>query len=264
VSDRLEKRENNPFFTRLPDSAPVKRYLIATTGRSGSTLLCSRIAEYGRLGFPNEFLNESYISEFDRLFPNPSLGDFERYVARHFSSEDGVFGLKSDWWRFREARQLGVFSSFYEPLDLIIHLRREDFVAQAVSFALAVESNAWHARDVAGSSIEARHQGLEFSAAAIKEHARSVLNQEYYWRRYFAEIDTPVMQLSYEEVSRDVDASIRAIADAFHLRLPKRETRPIIEKARSTVADQWRERFLEECDDFVSFWREYRGMITAA
>jgi LPS sulfotransferase NodH len=72
------------------------------------------------------------------------------------------------------------------------------------------------------------------------------------------------MQLSYEEVARDVDASIRAIADAFHLRLPKRETRPIIEKARSSIAEQWRDRFAEECEDFVGFWREYRGMITAA
>src|SRR5512146_1986599 len=107
--------------------APAKRYLIATTGRTGSTLLCSRIAEYGDLGFPNEFLNESYITEFERLFPNPSLGDFERYISHAFTSQNGTFGLKSDWWRFRLAQESQLLRAFYEPLDLVVWLKREDF-----------------------------------------------------------------------------------------------------------------------------------------
>jgi LPS sulfotransferase NodH len=265
LGERLRKREDNPFFARLPAStAPARRYLIATTARTGSTLLCSRIAEYGRLGFPNEFINESYISEFDRLFPNPSLADFERYVGRAFSSTEGVFGLKTDWWRFQEARKLALFRSFYEPLDLIVHLRREDFVAQAVSLALAVESEAWHARDAGPGGLEARHQGLSYDARSIRAHARNILNQEYYWRRFFRESRTRVMELSYEEVARDVDSGVPAIADAFQLRLGRRAAEPKMERGGSSTAVAWRDRFVEECDDFVAFWREHRGLITAA
>lgn len=264
LSERLGRREDNPFFARVPGRDPVKRYLIATTGRTGSTLLCSRIAEYGGLGFPNEFLNESYIAEFDRLFPNPSLGDFERYVAHAFSSAEGVFGMKTDWWRFREARRLELFRSFYEPLDLIVHLKREDFVGQAVSLALANETQVWHTRDLAGSTLETRHAGVVYQASEIKAQARNILNQEYHWRRYFAETQAPIMELTYEELAGDVDKSIRAIADAFDLRLSSRNSRPVIEKARSSVAEAWRDRFLEECEDFVGFWTEYRGLISAA
>lgn len=265
LGERLRGREDNPFFARLPAStAPVRRYMIATTARTGSTLLCSRIAEYGRLGFPNEFINESYISEFDRLFPNPSLDDFERYVGRAFSSAEGVFGLKTDWWRFFEARKLAMFRSFYEPLDLIVHLRREDFVAQAVSLALAVGSEAWHARDAGPGGLEARHQALSYDARSIKAHARNILNQEYHWRRFFAESPARVMEMSYEDVAADVDGGVQAIADAFNLRLGRRVSEPRLEKGGSSTAAAWRDRFREECADFVSFWSEHRGLITAA
>lgn len=264
IHERLLRRESNPFFARLPGTPPVKRYMIATTARTGSTLLCSRIAEYGGLGFPNEFLNERYIGEFDRLFPNPSLDDFERYVSQAFTSPEGVFGMKVDWWRFQEARQHDLFRAFYEPLDLVVHLRRNDFVAQAVSLELAVRSNTWHARDVEGSdTVEARHQGLAFDPAAIKEHARAILNQEFYWRRYIEQTGVRALDLSYEDVARDVDGSIQAIADAFDLRLNRRRSEPIIEKALSSVAQHWRDRFWDEYEDFVGFWLEHRGRVSA-
>jgi LPS sulfotransferase NodH len=265
LRDRLGKRPSSPFFTRLPAERPTKRYLIATTGRSGSTFLCSRIADYGELGFPMEFLNESYISEFDRLFPNPSLEDYERYITGSFASRQGIFGLKTDWWRFNEARKLGLFGTLIEPLDLIVHLKRDDFVAQAVSMALAVETNIWHDRDVNSDSLDAWHANCVYDAGKIKEHARSLVNQEYYWRNFIAESGAPSIELVYEEISKDIDRAIQSLADAFDLRLgakpPKAEA---VRQAKSTVAKEWTARFREDCEDFIEFWREYRGLITAA
>ncbi|MET0273331.1 MAG: Stf0 family sulfotransferase, partial [Phenylobacterium sp.] len=211
LRDRLGARPASPFFARLrADAAPTRRYVIATTARTGSTFLCSRIADYEKLGFPMEFLNESYISEFDRLFPNPSLQDFERFVGQSFSSADGVFGLKTDWWRFQMAQQMHMFDSLLEPLDLIVHLRREDFVAQAVSLTLAVETDLWHERDATGRNLEASHGKLEFNARTIKANARNILNQEYHWRRYFEHAEAPVIEMTYESVTHDVDSAIQS------------------------------------------------------
>jgi hypothetical protein len=82
LTESLGARPPSPFFSRdFGGRRPQKRYLIATTGRSGSTFLCKRIADHGALGFPMEFLNESYIAEFDRLFPNPNLDDYCHYVT---------------------------------------------------------------------------------------------------------------------------------------------------------------------------------------
>jgi LPS sulfotransferase NodH len=265
LRDRLGRRPSSPFFARIAPATPRKRYLIATTGRSGSTFLCARIADYGDLGFPMEFLNESYISEFDRLFPHPNLADYERYVAGSFASRQGIFGIKTDWWRFCEARKLGLLQDLLEPLDLIVHLRREDLVAQAVSLALAVDTNVWHDRDVHTQSLDPWHAGCDYDAGKIKNHARNILNQEYNWRAFIADTGAPSIELTYEEVAKDVDAAIRSLAAAFDLRLRAEPARAeAVRQARSATAQAWCARFREECEDFVDFWSEYRGLITAA
>jgi LPS sulfotransferase NodH len=265
LRERLEGRPPSPFFSRLAGTVPARRYLIATSARSGSTFLCARIADYAELGFPMEFINESYISEFDRLFPSPSLDDYERYVTAAFASPQGIFGVKTDWWRFQEARKLGVFDRLLQPIDLVVHLRRADFVAQAVSLTLAVETDVWHGRDVQERPLDEWHGQVPYDAGKVKAHARNILNQEYHWRRFIAETGAPALDLVYEDVSRDVDAAIRGIADAFDLRLGARP-RPAdaIRQSRSGAARAWCERFREECEDFVAFWTEYRGLITAA
>ena len=265
LRDRLKGRPASPFFARLAAAAPEKRYLIATSARSGSTFLCARIADYGELGFPMEFLNESYISEFDRLFPHPNLEDYERYVAGAFASRHGIFGVKTDWWRFQEARKLGLFENLLEPIDLIVHLRREDFVAQAVSLALAVETQVWHGRDVHAEGLDAWHDDIAYDAAKVKAHARNILNQEYHWRRFITEAEAPALDLTYEHVAQDVDGAIRSLANAFDLRLGARPAASdAVRQARSRTAQAWCDRFRDECDDFVDFWTEYRGLITAA
>jgi trehalose 2-sulfotransferase len=267
LRDRLAGRPPSPFFaTYAGAQPPAKRYLIATTARSGSTFLCARIADYGELGFPMEFLNESYVAEFDRLFPNPSLEDLEHYVAASFTSRSGIFGVKTDWWRFQEARNLGFLDGLVgKPFDLVVHLRRRDFVAQAVSLALAVETDVWHGRDVHQDDLQAWHQGVGYDAKKLEGHARNILNQEYYWRGYIESSGAPHIEMDYEDVARDVDGAIKAVAEAFRVRVTVRPPRSeAIRQARSDVARRWRDRFAEECGDFVAFWTKHRGLISAA
>jgi LPS sulfotransferase NodH len=158
-----------------------------------------------------------------------------------------------------------VFDKLLDPLDLIVHLRREDFVAQAVSLALAVETDVWHGRDVHERPLDEWHGQVPYDAAKVKAHARNILNQEYHWRRFIAETGAPALDLVYEEVAKDVDCAIRGIAEAFDLRLgSKPKPADAIRQGRSGAARAWCERFREECEDFVAFWTEYRGLITAA
>lgn len=265
LTENLGARPPSPFFNRdLGGWLPEKRYLIATTGRSGSTFLCKRIADHGTLGFPMEFLNESYIAEFDRLFPNPNLDDYCRYITWAFTSPDRVFGAKTDWWRFQIARSQGVADQLLGELDLVVHLRRRDFVAQAVSLSLAVDTGVWHHRDVGAELLDNWHANSTYDAEKIKHHARNILNQEFYWRRFIETTGVRCLEMDYEDVSTDVDGAISRIAGELGVRLggdaPASDT---VHATRSDVSQDWRWRFREECEDFVTFWDEYRGVITA-
>ncbi|MET0272171.1 MAG: Stf0 family sulfotransferase [Phenylobacterium sp.] len=266
LQDQLTRRPGSPFFADLNRRAPPsRRYMIATTARSGSTFLCARISEYARLGFPMEFLNESYVAQFDALFPSPSLSDFEAFVVGSFTSKQGVFGLKTDWWRFQQARELQAMQALVRPLDLIVKLYREDFVAQAVSLALAVATQVWHSRDASLAPLEALHEAVPFDAEAIKEHAANILNQEYLWREYIETAGAPCLALSYETVSRDVDGAVAQIAAALGARLgPVPPSANVISRQQTRVSRLWVERFNSECGDYVSYWRDHRGRVTAA
>ena len=71
--------------------------------------------------------------------------------------------------------------------------------------------------------------------------------------------------MTYEHVAKDVDGAIRSLASAFDLRLRARPAAvDATRQARSRTAQVWCDRFRDECDDFVDFWTEHRGLITAA
>ena len=53
---------------------------------------------------------------------------------------------------------------------------------------------------------------MQFDARKIKTHVRNILNQEFYWRQYFAAAEAPVIEMTYENVTRDVDGAIQALA----------------------------------------------------
>lgn len=265
ISGNLLRRPPSAFFARrTPCAAVSKPYLIATAGRNGSTFLCARIAEYGRLGFPREFLNESFLAEFDRIFPNPNLQDYETYVLSAFASDAGVFGVKSDWWRFQEASRLGLLRQVLGDLELIVFLRRRDIAAQAVSAALAVETAVWHTADVQQEDLDPWHAGVAYDREKIERQARAILDQEYYWTRFIARSGAPVLELDYETVCADADAGVRAIAKALDVDVePPTASADVIRKARSTTAAAWRERFTAESQGFLRFWDTNRGLMTA-
>ncbi|MCA3740303.1 Stf0 family sulfotransferase [Phenylobacterium sp.] len=264
LTEILQARRPSRFFERFADfPGPSKRYMIATTARSGSTFLCSRMAEYGTLGYPNEFLNESYIAEFDRLFPEPNLSDFENFVLSSFTTPNGVFGFKTDFWRFRQAMELGFLKSLHHPIDLVIFLKRDDFVSQAISLALAVETNIWHGQNLPSSYVQERHMRIEYNPVNIKHHARNILNQEFYWRKYIIDCGVDVFEVTYESISDNIDDIIKILSERMSIKFEILNSDPIIEKSRSDIKSIWIERFHEECPEFIDFWHEFRGIISA-
>ena len=264
LTEILQARRPSRFFERFAGfPGPSKRYMIATTARSGSTFLCSRMAEYGTLGYPNEFLNESYIAEFDRLFPEPNLSDFGNFILSSFTSPNGVFGFKADFWRFRQAMELGFLKSLYHPLDLVIFLKRDDFVRQAVSLALAVETNIWHGQNLPSSYVQERQKSVEYNPAKIKNHARNILNQEFYWRAYILNSGVDLFEITYESMSNSIDDIIKMLSEKMSIEFKVLNSNPIIEKSTSDTGSIWIEKFHEECPEFIDFWHEFRGVISA-
>ena len=152
---------NGPDFDLSASPAPPRSYVIASTPRTGSTLLCRGLWDTGLVGAPKEYFNPTQLRDWEvRLGAFPSrLWHFPlRGPARVFAGRRGWTRerLAAHWQRVRTRRSgangwcgLKLHRHHRELLlagieleELLgdlrwIRIRRRDRLAQAVSWSRA-------------------------------------------------------------------------------------------------------------------------------
>lgn len=155
----------------LAEPAPTPRaYIIASTPRTGSTLLCRDLWASGCAGAPKEYLNPSQIRDWSMRLATSrwhrlawaalrgpalplalhTLSDSERVVERLQTirrlrtGPSGLFGLKIHWHHFRRhaSHSNNPIVEALQPSKWIRVVRR-DRVRQAVSWARALQTGRW-------------------------------------------------------------------------------------------------------------------------
>ncbi len=241
--------------------------MIAVTPRSGSTLLAQELSRRYGLGHPGEFLNEGFIANFEHLFPTPSLSDFQRFLLNNFTSTEGIFGLKADWFRYERARELEYLPRIYENIDLYIYVRRRDFVGQAVSLAVAMQSGVWHETNFRFLPADKVYANLAYDEAMITDNVRSLMSQEFGWESYFRRTSAQVIPLFYEDVAASMDEVLPRIGEALGawpvVAAPSRSFGAMMKPTPSRVNSDWRARYLERQGALVDHWQAHRGLASA-
>lgn len=205
-----------------------RTYVVASTPRTGSTLLCRTLWDTGLAGAPKEYLNPMQIRDWEvrlgsatsatrhRLLSGPLLGLVGRLrwsaprVDAHLArvqqlrtGSNGWFGLKLHahhhrrWFRSRPlAHALG-------PVTWI-RIRREDRVAQAVSWERALQTGRW-----------AAHQRPTFTLSpvyrrrAIERRLRAIAHDEAWWDAVLE--NETVLDLTFERLRTVRAATIRQV-----------------------------------------------------
>jgi LPS sulfotransferase NodH len=201
----------------------VGSYLLCGTPRTGSTLLCDLLRSTGVAGRP-----ESYFRQPDeaawrtRLGVPPAAGyrAFAAAVARAGTTPNGVFGARVMWGSLdRVVAELGpaetdlqALESAFGPLQLI-HLRRDDAVAQAVSWARAEQTGYWQHGDTATTTPRLDVDQIDALVRTVHEH-------EAAWADWFARQGVRPHHLTYEELVRDPGAAVRGILTHLGLSTP--------------------------------------------
>ena len=145
--------------------ATYDSYVICTSPRSGSTLLCKLLASSGVAGNPDSWFHSPSVSDwlgYYNLTPEPSLDERDllelsfRSAIAEGTQGKGLFGLRMQHHSFAFFRQKLALLHPELPNDierfraafgrtLFIHLTRQDKVEQAVSYVKANQSGLWHA-----------------------------------------------------------------------------------------------------------------------
>jgi trehalose 2-sulfotransferase len=206
-------------IVRVP--VPKLSYLVASTQRSGSTLLCRSLADAGVAGRPEEYFltgppeafPPGWTSWEDGIFARPhGPMDREGYldlVFRLGTTPNGVFGAKLMWnnvphvleklWelpRFVGLDRAATFLALFPNLH-VIHLTRRDRVAQAVSWARAAQDGVWVLSDTEPAApVTEPVYSYEFIAGL----ERLLIDGEHGWRELCAELGEEPLDIVYEDL----------------------------------------------------------------
>lgn len=225
-------------------------YIVCTSPRSGSTLLCTMLRDSAIAGHPQSLFHRPSLADWRQgldLADTASLPQILSTAIEAGTAGTGMFGL-------RLQRQSAPF--FFDQITQLhpdlpsnaarlqacfgtvryIYLYRQDKVAQAVSLVRAEQSGLWH-RKADGSEYERTGigQALAYDAAAIAEAHKTFQRNEVEWRNWFDTEQITPLHLTYEDMAENPIAQVQRVLD--FLGCDATEI-PVIHPALGKLADE--------------------------
>lgn len=243
-------------------------YILCTSPRSGSTLLCKLLSATGISGNPGSYFHRPSLSEWLSYFNlnlEPTLSEtdvleaiFQAAMAKG-SLDTGVFGLRL---------QRHSFDFFMEKLrilhphhandrerveaafgrTLFIHLTRLDKVEQAVSCVKAEQTGLWHVAPD-GTELERVAPPAEpvYDAAKIRANYEDFTRFDLGWAQWFEEQDIAPLRITYDALSADPAGHLRIILEALGVDgNAANGVVPGVAKLADATNRDWAARFREE------------------
>jgi trehalose 2-sulfotransferase len=184
-------------------------------------------------------------------------GGFVRAALAHGSTDNGVFGAKLMWGTLDElvAKLTPLYPDLRgRDLDLLtaafgrtrfVYLRRDDVVAQAVSWLRAEQSGAWYVGgrgEIPGPREPERPP--RYDPDRIRELVRTIEEHNAAWEDWFASAGVRPHRLSYDELAADMSGAVQGILDVLGVQLPDgRAITPRHHRQADDLNAQWTTRF---------------------
>ena len=225
------------------EGRPLTTYLICSTGRSGSTLLCDLMRRTTVMGVPHEYANLSnhgqpLIQRLNKTGGNSiSMEGYFDAIVRARTSANGVFGMKAHPNQFLPLLKSGFIRHYFSGLKYI-HIQRRDLLAQAVSWNKASQTGKW-------TSLEQEKAEPAFSFDGIEQAMAVIAGQNALWQHFFILNGIEPLQIVYEDLLEQPLAQISRIAEFLGVPAPDKVElgEAGIQKQSSQLNDDWKQQF---------------------
>lgn len=245
---------NGPDWDLPP--CPSRTYVLASTPRSGSTLLARLLWDHGGVGAPKEYLNPMQLRDWEVRFggrvsrrvhgllrgPAAGLAGKGRWTDRRVDahlarvrerrSSGGWFGLKLHWHHHQQFFAHRPLEHALGPVTWL-RIRRRDQLGQAVSWELARQTGRWVA-DQSPWRLPTYDRRRIFGRLVDLDAA------EAGWSALLA--GRPVIEVVYEDLVEDPASTLEHVLTGLGVRpgpLPSPGLRPM----GDPVKRAWMERF---------------------
>lgn len=232
--------------------------LISATPRCGSTLLCEALRRTKLGGRPEEYFSIHLLAAYRRLWKVPA--DFSSYVEKAIeagTTPNGVFAAKLMWsdaeplfsqLRVHYGAQASDRPTMHELLGrlfLNLHyvlIERKDKVAQAVSFAIALQTGAWVKRP--GLTRDPNPK-LEYNRHQIDYLLNEINAHTIAWNRYFRSTGVKIKRVLYDDLKENIEDTARDVLDHLGVGMPvdAEFARVFLQKQSDQVNEEWIARY---------------------
>jgi len=251
--------------------AKYKSYVICTTPRSGSTLLCKLLAATGKSGNPDSHFHHPSMSDWLKAFAlarSTFATDHDALIAifdaalKRGTGNTKLFGLRL---------QRGSFEFFMQQADifrpglssdlkrfqavfghtLFIHLTRQNKLDQAISRVKATQSGLWH-KAADGTELErlSSPQELVYDAAEIERHLEKLIAWDEAWKVWFTQEKIDPVLITYDEISANPTKVLESILGQLGLKPALAHgITPQVAKLADATNRKWATRFVAEKGD---------------
>lgn len=215
-----------------------RNYLICSTQRSGSSLLCHLLKQTGVAGRPGEFLPLAKLEAGRR--GGQTIAERAREILAEGRSANGVAGTKLHYHQYAQLTAAMLPDAIAFAGYILVE--RRDTLMQAVSLA-----RAWQTLQF--SSKHEKKAEPVYDPALI-EHARERIEADQAgWNVVLSGTDMPVASVVYEDLVGEPQAVIDGVIAALAL---EGTARPVtmdlvsIRQQRDDISEQWARRYCEQ------------------
>lgn len=178
-------------------------------------------------------------------FSDSSWRAYLNRAASLNTTRNGVFGIKMHFNQYDEHMlQRGIDASFWNAPIKWVRITRDNEVRQAISLVRAEQSNQWN------SNMSAvREPVYDENAIVVALETISTANKN--WDAYFATQAITPLLVTYEQLTRDMDATVRRIMSHINTPIDK-VPEPQTKRQSDGASAQWEQQFLRSRPEFAS------------
>ncbi|MEL6554582.1 MAG: Stf0 family sulfotransferase [Cyanobacteria bacterium J06621_11] len=232
--------------TSKESPATASTLFVCFTNRCGSTLLTSKLSQFGLAGraekFKNyEHFNHKVISTYCNEKKINSLFDYSRSIAEAFSGPLGYFTSKVSSDQLFWLGKTGVFGKVFQS-PTFINVKRKNVVKQAISLVIAKQSGKWTSLHPGTKSDKA----LVFDEADILKNMLQIHRSNALIDLFFSLHSITPITVYYEEIAEN-ESYLTSLLEAelnCTLTATYENTLPV-KKQATNLNTEWENRFRE-------------------
>ncbi|QWF21804.1 hypothetical protein KM427_23255 [Nocardioides sp. LMS-CY] len=229
-------------------------YIICSVERTGSTLLSTLLEHTGELGRPIvEPFNMQVEAEAQRTHAFTSYDAYLEHVTARAATPNGVAGINLMWRHLARlmarlrarhgdtGTDLDLLRRHFPRLQHFILTERRDVIAQAVSWAIAYQTDCWRSTDPGNGARP------HYDFALINTLHQNAVADAFGWETWFAANGIRPHRFVYEDWVRDQAAAVAGASELIRgAAAPAADAVLALRRQSTTLNEDWRSRYVDD------------------